>query len=335
MKESFAPAFLRCPHCRREHTLRLEAAHRDAQEVREGTLRCASCGAAFPVERGVGHLMVDPPEHVTREAAGLARFADYMRERGWNREMIRRLPMGQEDGYWFVQATGLQQAIDTVRPRPGEWLLDVGSNTCWASNKFAEQGLNVIALDIALAEMQGLHTADYFIDDGTTYFERLLATMYDMPIASQSLDYVYCCEVLHHNDPESLRRTFREIDRVLKPGGKLLVVNETIKTLSDRVGNHNERVEQFDGYEHAFYTARYRFEAYRAGLRRHEMLPPRYHWFYDPRTPGPKPGNGPLRRANRLLRTTRPGHKAYLAWLNQIRGGVQMTFIATKPGRPA
>jgi SAM-dependent methyltransferase len=254
-----------------------------------------------------------------------------MRSAGWDRETIRKLPEDQSDGYWFVQATGLEQVYDAARPAPGEWLLDVGSNTCWASNRFARRGLNVIALDIATTEMQGLYTADYFIDDGETYFERVLATMYNLPIASSSLDYVYCCEVLHHNDPPSLRRTFKEIYRVLKPGGKLFVVNETIKTLSDPIGNHNERVEQFEGYEHAFWTWQYRWEAAAAGLRRQQMLPPRYHWFYDPRTPPPKPGNGPLRRANRLLRTTRPGHKAFLAWLNQIRGGVQMTFIATKP----
>ena len=58
--------------------------------------------------------------------------------------------------------------------------------------------------------MQGLYTSDYFIEDGTSYFERVLGSMYDMPIASDSLDYVFCCEVLHHNDSESLRRTFEE-----------------------------------------------------------------------------------------------------------------------------
>ena len=40
-------------------------------------------------------------------------------------------------------------------------VLDVGSNTCWAANQFARRGLNVVALDIATAEMQGLYTAEF------------------------------------------------------------------------------------------------------------------------------------------------------------------------------
>ena len=86
------------------------------------------------------------------------------------------------------------------------------------SNFFAVRGLNVVALDIATSELQGLYTADYFIDDGSSYFERVLGSMDDMPIASGSLDYVYCCEVLHHNDNETLRRTFEEASACCKPG---------------------------------------------------------------------------------------------------------------------
>ena len=40
----------------------------------------------------------------------------------------------------------------------------------------------------------------------------------DLPLASESLDYVYCCEVLHHNDPVSLRRTIEEAFRVYAEG---------------------------------------------------------------------------------------------------------------------
>ena len=48
---------------------------------------------------------------------------------------------------------------------------------------------------------------------------------------------------------------------MLKPGGRLLVVNETLKTLQDPVGVHAEAVEQFEGYEHAHWAAQYRWEA--------------------------------------------------------------------------
>ena len=54
---------------------------------------------------------------------------------------------------------------------------------------------------------------------------------------------------------DSLRRTFAEIFRVLRPGGRLLMVNETLKTLRDPHGVHVEEVAQFEGYEHAHWAA--------------------------------------------------------------------------------
>ena len=43
MRPEFAAEYLRCPVCRSERSLRLEADRADEREVREGRLRCASC----------------------------------------------------------------------------------------------------------------------------------------------------------------------------------------------------------------------------------------------------------------------------------------------------
>ena len=159
--------------------------------------------------------------------------------------------------------------------------------------------------------------------------------MNDMPIASGSLDYVYCCEVLHHNDTEGLRRTMDEAFRVLKPGGRLLVVNETLKTLRDPHGVHVESVAHWEGYEHAHWAARYRWEAMRAGFRT-RLLEPRYHPFFGDGPPG-KSLRPPRRRLGDLLRygmRSRPlSRRVYLAWLLQVSGGVAFGMIATKPAR--
>ena len=172
MRESLLH-LLRCPRCRAEQSFVLDARDRDEREVRSGTLTCRSCGHVAPVERGVAHLLVDPPEIVTKEAAGLERFADLMRSDGWDRERVLRLPDEPSD-YWGGQRRGIDHLLDTVDLAPGATLLDVGSNTCWASNIFAGRGLDVTALDIATAEMQGLHTADWWFEENGVYFERVL-----------------------------------------------------------------------------------------------------------------------------------------------------------------
>jgi SAM-dependent methyltransferase/uncharacterized protein YbaR (Trm112 family) len=326
---------LRCPACQNQATFALSATASDEREVREGTLRCSACASEFAVHRGVPELLYQPPEHIVKEAAGLERFAEQMRLEGWDREMVRKLPDLQH-GYWYVQARSMHQLLTTVPFLPGQSVLDVGSNTCWASNHFAERGLQAIAMDIATPELQGLYTADWFIDDGHVYFERVLGSMDAIPLASSSVDYVYCCQVLHHNDLDSLRRTFSEIFRVLRPGGRLLVVNETLKTLRDPSGVHDEGVEQFEGYEHAHWAARYRWEATRAGFLT-EVTEPHYRPFFGDAELPPDPARRGLsalaRRAGFALRHIAVVRRLHLAWLNQVEGGVSLNMIATKPSR--
>jgi SAM-dependent methyltransferase len=326
---------LRCPACLRQGTIELHATASDEREVREGTLRCSACANIFAVRRGVAELLYRPPEHVVAEAAGLERFAESMRAEGWNREMVRSLP-DLENGYWSVQARSMHQLLTTVPIVPGDSILDVGSNTCWATNHFAERGLRGIAMDIATVELQGLYTADWFIDDGHVFFERVLGSMDAIPLASSSVDYVYCCQVMHHNDTAGLRRTFEEIFRVLRPGGRLLMVNETLKTLRDPHGVHDEGVKEYHGYEHAHWALRYRWEAKRAGFLT-DVTEPHYRPFFGDATLARDAERSRIRYAGRRLgfslRRFGLARRAYLAWLNQVWGGVSMNMIATKPRR--
>jgi SAM-dependent methyltransferase len=265
MRASSLP-LLRCPRCRADHSLTLTASAEDEREVREGELRCERCDATFAVEGGIAHLLHDPPDFVTREAAGLERFAEAMRNDGWDRERVLALPW-VDLGYWQAQGTAMKEVLESVPFQPGEKLLDVGSNTCWASNILARQGLDVIALDIATTQLQGLATADWFLETGEVYFERMLSVMYDPAIASESLDYVFCCEVLHHNDPQNLRRTLRELYRVLRPGGRLIVVNEPLRFLLHPKLDHGEEVAEFEGNEHVYFASSYVLAARAAGFQ--------------------------------------------------------------------
>ena len=264
MRPSLLP-HLRCPSCRAQHSLVLTARASDEHEVREGDLDCSNCRSTFAIADGIVDLLWDAPEFVEREAAGLDRFADVMRADGWDRERILALP-DVPLAYWAAQRQAMDSVLQMADFQPGERLLDVGSNTCWASNIFAREGLDVIALDIATAEMQGLRTAEYFLAGGAVYFERLLSVMYEPAIASESLDYVFCCEVLHHNDSANLKRTLREMYRVLKPGGRLFVVNEPMRFPLRPKLDHAREVEQFEGNEHVYFFHQYVLAARAAGF---------------------------------------------------------------------
>src|SRR5204862_6855889 len=143
MRESLL-SLLRCPRCRTERSFALDASEHDSREVRAGSLTCSSCGFSGPISRGVADLMPDPPEFVGREAAGRERDADVMRADGWDRSGVLRLPDDPLE-YWQGQKAAMEHLLDTVELPAGSTLLDVGSNTCWASNVFASRGLDVVA----------------------------------------------------------------------------------------------------------------------------------------------------------------------------------------------
>jgi SAM-dependent methyltransferase len=325
---------LRCPACRAERPFTLEIAGRDAREVRAGALFCGRCGHRVAIEHGIVDLLHDPPEFVVREAEGLGRFAQVMRRDGWDRERVLGLPYEEKQGYWFAQGTAMNQILATVDLPRGSTILDVGSNTCWASAILAERGLQVIALDIATHEMQGLRTAEWWFDSKNVFFERVLSVMFDPAIASASVDFVFCCEVLHHNDRRNLRRTFRELFRVLKPGGKLLVVNETLRTVRDPKLKPDKEVVEYEGYEHAFLRRTYVSAARRSGFEV-ELLGPWLHrpfrsepWTISPATSATESLRMAL--ANAVRRGDR-AKRAFLAYKAYLAGNTSLYMVATRP----
>lgn len=334
MRESLPPV-LRCPACEAGGDWTLEVQDRDEREVRTGSLRCNRCGASRAIEHGIVDLLHDPPEFVVREAAGLERFAEAMRNDGWDREKVLQLP-NLDYGYWYAQAIGMAQVLESNDTAPllvpGARLLDIGSNTCWASAAFAEHGLDVIALDIATHEMQGLRTADWWIEDRDVFFERVLGVMFDLPFADESLDLVFCCEVLHHNHRENLRRTFRELHRVLKPGGRVIVINEPVRGLRSPKLDPGKDVEQYEGHEHAYVRPSYLRAARRAGLTprllRQHTIPifSNGPWTIQPDTPATL---GLRMAAAHMVRRSRLLGGAMLAWRHWV-DGQSLYMVATK-----
>ena len=333
MKESLI-GVLRCPSCHRERSFSLEVDERDELEVRAGELRCGGCGHIARVDRGIADLLHEPPSFVARESAGLQRFVtEAMIPDGWDRARILNLPY-EQSGYWFVQATIMNQTLEETSWKPGARVLDVGSNTCWAAALLAEQGFDVVALDITPIEYQGLGTAEWWMQAKGLYMERVLGVMFDLPFADETFDHIWCSEVLHHNDRANLARTFRELHRVLKPNGEV-IVNEPLRCLRDLNLHPGKDVAQFDGHEHAYTRWTFTRLARKAGFDV-EARPPRLHAAFQ-RGPITFDDSMPLRTlykgATALALRRRPRlQKAYLAWLTYVRGTL-LHMVCTKTGR--
>jgi SAM-dependent methyltransferase len=339
MRETLIP-ILRCPHCGMDGRWDLDVERRDGREVREGSVTCLGCAGTRRITDGIVDLLESPPDFVSREAAGLERFADRMRADGWGRERVLELPYVPL-GYWYAQAMAMQEVlrgdVGGLEFPPGRRILDVGSNTCWASATFAARGLDVVALDIAAHEMQGLRTADWWFDAKDIYFERVLGTMFEPPLAANSFDFIWCCEVLHHNHRSNLRRTLRELARLLKPGGRLMVVNEPTRALRSPKLHPGADVAEFEGHEHAYLRSSY-VRAARAAWLDVEVFGPTHFGPLGAETWGVSTRMSTLEgftvafthavRRNRFLRAS------YLAWKTYV-DGISLRMVATKPSGAA
>ena len=260
-----------------------------------------------------------------------------MRDDGWGRDQVLELPY-VELGYWYPQATRFQQLLGSKAAEPilqdGKRILDVGSNTCWASAMFAERGPRVVALDIASHELQGLKTADWWFDGKGVYFDRVLGAMFDPVFADDSFDAIFCSEVLHHNHRDNLRRTMREFHRILKPGGQVFVINEPVRSLrSPKFRPGRGEVAEYMGHEHVYMRSAYVRAASKAGLDVELVAPPsigalnQSAWSIDIKTPTRLVFQMALGHAVRRSRRLR---RAYLAWRTYV-DGVSLYMIATKP----
>jgi SAM-dependent methyltransferase/uncharacterized protein YbaR (Trm112 family) len=322
---------LRCPRCGSEGDFGCSATARDEREIVSGVLVCTRCGHHAQIERGVVDLLPAPTPRIRREAAGLARFADVMRADGWDRDRVLMLPDDQL-GYWKEQRRAIDRLLARMDPRPGERLLDVGANTCWASNIFAQRGLEVVAMDIATAEMQGLHTAEWFFDANGVFFERVLSSMGNPAIASGCLDYIFCSQVLHHNSRSELVRALRQFHRLLRSGGRLLVLGEPLRLLTDLKRDHAAEIAQFEGNEHIYFVAEYRLAASLAGFRC-SIIPPQWPTFGDEPLDAPA-GASALGRAKvrvqERLRRSSAGRTALLAKAELLGPDHNLSMICAK-----
>jgi SAM-dependent methyltransferase len=227
----------------------------------------------------------------------------------------------------------MSQVLETVSFEPGATILDLGSNTCWATAMLAQHGLEPTALDISLHEMQGLRTGDWQMEAKDVFFERVLGVMYDLPFADASFDHIWACEVLHHNHRAELAQTFAECFRVLRPGGSLIVGNEPLRTVRTPKLRPGHEVKDFEGNEHAYMRFTYTRMAERAGFEV-DVRGPWLHGLFRPGGIGlsERLSDGQIlsAAAGALVRRRPRLVRAALASRAYVRGGTSLHMICTK-----
>lgn len=330
MKREFVRG-LRCVACGRS-AWELSVEREDEREVREGRVRCSACGAQHVVSAGVLDFLDPKNEALQREVKGWIELAGPLGEHLV--PTMAALPYYPHDP-WPQVAPDFFQVFEHFS-FAGKRVIDIGSGRGWSARFLTTMGRaqEVVAIDVLKERFLGLETADIFFQEDRTFFERVRGDVHRMPLCDQWADVVFSCATLHHSsDLESL---FREIWRVLRPGGHFLFISEPSKKAS--IPEHQpQNAETEHGInEHIYSLSEYSEPLRRVGFRFRRLVPRsiRYRLIYpDDEFQGAIPESvAPLTRSEtgrelleRLLRNRLTGSLLYRIW------SLPLTVIAEKP----
>ena len=203
---------LACPVCRGD-------VHLDGQ-----TARCRECGQVFNRRDGIWRFL---PE------ARAAEFAAFMREyravrasEGWGApspDYYRTLPnVGADDPQrhvWRLRARSYHRLLQLVDGPTGLRVLDAGAGNGWLSNRLAQRGHLVAAVDLSDDARDGLGVWPNYEARFTCY----QAEFDHLPFRNDQFDLLIFNAALHYSSV--LQVTLSEARRVIKPGGRAVVLD--------------------------------------------------------------------------------------------------------------
>lgn len=101
-----------------------------------------------------------------------------------------------------------------LKPRQGQRILEAGSGTGGLASELASRGASVYPLDIIEACVKRRAPGTHGV----------VGDLFHLPFGDGVFDCVFNSGVMEHFEAEDFARGMREMARVLKPGGKLLVL---------------------------------------------------------------------------------------------------------------
>lgn len=267
-----------CPACE-GGSWKLDCRERlDTGVIDSGRLLCAACGTSYTISGGIVDLLPEPDDVIRRERAGWQEFLKDSPEEldeAWLLALPRidrRVSANAESiAHWSRQAGNVENLIAHLELPAGAAVLEVGAGRCWASACLARRGCQVVALDVVRARNAGgLETGIVYLEHGTPYFDRVLASMERIPFREGTFDLVLSIASIHHT--AFLNRVLAEASRVLRRGGKLALTSEPcIRVLKEK---RVENVETEVGInEHVYNLIDYRRAFREAGLKPTFYLP--------------------------------------------------------------
>ena len=152
----------------------------------------------------------------------------------------------------FSNKDYINYVISAVTPNPSDTMLEVAAGTCAVGRSFSPYLKNVVCLDATTAMLEtGKREADKKHIDNIMFVKGFAE---ELPFLSESFNIVISRLAFHHFT--DIHRPFKEMVRVLKPSGKLVLIDmeaseehlrkqrDNIETLRDPSHIHNLKSDE-------------------------------------------------------------------------------------------
>ncbi|MCM3786132.1 MerR family transcriptional regulator [Neobacillus mesonae] len=192
-------------------------------------------------------------------------------------EELNQLEWGSHPSYRYA----LERVFRTVDPNRGEQGVDLGTGTGNLAALFIRQGIEMMGMDQSIAM---LRTAERKLSG----YEARLGNFLAIPYKDNRFDFAVSSYALHHLTDEQKQLALYEIQRILKPHGRICIVDfmfENEQVRQDYI-NHLESEQRTDiltEIERSYYADRSRllewFETH-GYVTRTEEIHTRLHLIY-------------------------------------------------------
>lgn len=140
----------------------------------------------------------------------------------------------------------LHQSIMHQIPRDATTVLDVGCGRAWLSQQQVSENRRVISLDISLTNcIKALQQTPH------RNHEALVADVFHLPLAAESLDCIVASEIIEHVQAPNL--FIESLLRPLKKGGKLIITTPYNEKLVYHLCVHCNRPTPANAHIHSFH----------------------------------------------------------------------------------
>lgn len=195
-------------------------------------------------------------------------YHSFAKNSGWNNtyeDFLLRLDNNKKD-------ICFQHMTNIIKTKTSSgYILDCASGTGWASHIFANNGYNVVAIEMNMSYICGI--GFFRANREKMPFNAVLGDCEYMPIKTGKFDIVFCYQALHHTP--DVNKMVYEMMRCTKEGGMIIAGGEHIRPffVNEKKFVNNHPATNFGANEHAYPYYIYGNAFKKAGLCRIKIVP--------------------------------------------------------------